>query len=215
MARYFKKFPKTYYKLNDYNEQYITNIVSRFSLEPSFRNNLVAYYPYLIKEGDTPEIIASKVYGSVERHWIVLMVNDIVDPQFDWPLPYKAFNNFVNDKYISNAGVGQTGLEWAKTTVKSYYKVVSKKIGEVTTSNEYEIDYTTYTNTPVTTIETISLPNNVPMILTTTRNTKTYYDYEEELNENKKRIKLLNPNLVQAIEQEFEDLFENGTRSAI
>ena len=41
--------------------------------------------------GDTPEIIASKYYGDPEKHWIVLLANDIINPFFDFPLNYQEF----------------------------------------------------------------------------------------------------------------------------
>lgn len=211
MAKYFKKFPKISYNLNEYNTDYITNLTTRFSIEQSLKNNVIAYYPYIVKDGDTPEIIASKLYGSVERHWVILLLNDIVDPQFDWPLPYKAFYDYVEGKYVTNAGVGQTGYQWASTNTHSYYKVITETISDVVKVKEYEIDATAYANLASSFSETISLPNSGTLNVTTTKKTKSYFEYEEEINENKKRIKLLNPDLILGFESEIEELFLNGT----
>ncbi len=86
MSKCFSYFPKTVYTLDSSNADAVTSIVSRFGFESSFKNNTAVYYEYNIQDSDTPEIIASKFYGDSEKHWVVLMLNQIVDPQFDWPL---------------------------------------------------------------------------------------------------------------------------------
>jgi hypothetical protein len=59
------------------------------------------YYTYDIQEGDTPEIIAHKYYGDSYRYWIVLFANELLDPQWDWPMTYKMFEQYLADKYPS------------------------------------------------------------------------------------------------------------------
>ena len=54
---------------------------------------------YSVKDGETPEGLAYKVYGNSNYHWIILLLNDIQNIYYDWPLSSVAFNEFVNDKY--------------------------------------------------------------------------------------------------------------------
>lgn len=210
MANFFRKYPKTNYRLSDYSEEYVTDLTLRFAFEKGLKSSVSGLFNYYVKDGDTPEIIASKIYGSVERHWIILLFNEIIDPQFDWPLSYMNFQKYVTEKYASNAGVGQTGLEWALSNTKHYYKVVTNKISDVETVNEYEIDATAYAALASSSIENFSLPNGVGLQVTTTKKTKTYYEYEDEINENKKTIKLLNPDFVPYLEIELERLILDG-----
>jgi len=86
MSKYFNYFPKTFYKLNENSNDVdtVTNITSRFGFEQTFKNNSAVYYEYDVQDSDTPEIIASKIYKDPEKHWVVLLFNDILDPQFDW-----------------------------------------------------------------------------------------------------------------------------------
>jgi len=90
MSKYFNYFPKTVYSTanNLTQTDIVTNITSRFGFEQSLRENTSAYYKYSIQDGDTPEIIASKFYGDPEKHWMVLAYNNIIDPQWDWPMEY-------------------------------------------------------------------------------------------------------------------------------
>ena len=114
MAKYFNYFPKTpYYKgRNSTSLDIVTNITTRFNFDNRFRQNAATYYKYKIKDGDTPEILASKIYGSPEKHWVILSLNNIVDPLYEWPLTNRILGKFIEMKYVGNASAGQTGLEW-------------------------------------------------------------------------------------------------------
>ena len=211
MAKYFNKFPKTYYTLESipYGLDVVTNIISRFSLEQSFKDNTSIYEKYNVKESDTPEIIASKLYDSPERHWIVLAMNDIVDPQFDWPLEYRTLISFIDSKYTANASVGQTGLNWAQQNTHSYYSI--EKRTTISTGDYLEkkvqVDANTYANVSVTT-SSITLDDGNQISVAITKETKSYYDYELEQNENKRQIKLLKPEFAYALEQELKNVFQ-------
>jgi hypothetical protein len=214
MAKYFNYFPKTYYNINDNVEslEIVTNIISRFTFESKLKENSSSFYQYEIKDSDTPEIIASKYYGSAERHWVVLMFNDIIDPQWDWPLNYRTFNEYVNrkysvPKYADTANTSVSGLSWAKnqSNIQTYFKTVTVQIPAegVTYTNKIEIDLPTYQNTAFSTTS-YTLSNSTSITETINKGIRTYYDYENELNESKRSIKLLKPDFIPAIEKEFK-----------
>jgi hypothetical protein len=210
MSKYFNYFPKTFYKLNENSNDVdvVTNITSRFGFEQSFKNNSAVYYEYDIQDSDTPEIIANKFYGSSERHWAVLMVNDIVDPQFDWPLDQRTIISYMNEKYSANASVGQSGTAWAQSNIHSYYKVETRTTNSTGTKLEskLQIDANTYANVAATTTN-LTLDDGNSITITTTKETKSYYDYEIEQNETKRTIKLLKPEFVSSIEEEIKIIF--------
>lgn len=210
MANYFSKFPKVYHSFDGFNtSQYITNLLTRFAFEQTFKTNSAAYYEYDIREGDTPEIVASKMYNSPERHWIVLLMNDMVDPQFDWPLQYETLTRFIDAKYLDNAvsnAAGQ-GLLWSKSNTYGYYRVEKQRLPDGSISvQKYQVDANTYANTTISLNNSVTLSDNAVVIFDTTKETQTYYDYELSLNENKRRIKLLKPELVEALEEELGKL---------
>jgi len=210
MAKYFSKFPKTYYTLQSlpYGVDVVTNIISRFSLEQSFKDNTSIYEKYNVQESDTPEIIASKIYDSSERHWIVLAMNDIVDAQFDWPLDYRTLITFIDSKYTANASVGQTGLNWAQQNTQAYYateKRTTIRTGDYL-EKKIQIDANTYANVSVTT-SNVTLKDGNQITIAISKETKSYYDYEMEENENKRQIKILKPEFAFALEQELKNVF--------
>jgi len=209
MSKYFNYFPKTVYSLDDTNNvDVVTSIVSRFSFENSFRDNTSVYYEYNIQDSDTPEIIASKFYGDSEKHWVVLMLNQIIDPQFDWPLDQRTIISFINEKYSANASVGQSGITWAQGNIHSYYKVETRTTNSTNTElqTKLQVDANTYANVAATTTNLL-LDDGNSITITVSKETKSYYDYEVEQNETKRTIKLLKPEFVSPIEDELRAVF--------
>jgi len=212
MAKYFSKFPKTYYTLANttYSIDVVTNIISRFSLEQSFKENTSIYEKYSVQESDTPEIIASKIYDSPERHWIVLMMNDIIDAQYDWPLEYRTLTTFINDKYTANANtaVGQTGLMWSQENTHSYYSVEKRttiRTGDFS-EKKVRVDANTYANVVTSSTNKILKDGN-EIKIDTSKESISYYTYEIDENEKKRQIKILKPDFAYALEQELKNVF--------
>ena len=209
MSKFFNYFPKTVYSLdNTNNVDTVTSIVSRFSFENSFRDNTSVYYEYNIQDSDTPEIIASKFYGDSEKHWVVLMLNNIVDPQFDWPLDQRTIISYMNEKYSANASVGQSGVTWAQANIHSYYKVETRTTNSTNTDlqTKIQVDANTYANVAATTTN-LTLDDGNSITIKVSKETKSYYDYEIEQNETKRTIKLLKPEFVSPIEDELRAVF--------
>ena len=102
---YFENFPKFAYDF-DVNGERKVLIVSDITTNVRFRkeilSNVTLYDEYDIKEGETPEIIAERLYGNSQYHWIIMLVNDRYDYIKDFPLTYTALTQYITDKY----GVG-------------------------------------------------------------------------------------------------------------
>jgi hypothetical protein len=210
MAKYFNYFPKTYYTSQSTTTENVTNIIARYAFEQAFKENTSVFYDYDIQDSDTPEIIASKIYGSPERHWLVLMMNDIVDAQYDWPLKQDTLIKYINSKYQSSANTqtGQTGLQWAQSNNHSYYRIETRTTGYNNASIEkkYEIDANTY-NSLAPTLTSVILDNGISITISISKDVKSYYVYEDEENEKKRTIKLLKPELAFTVERELKDIF--------
>lgn len=217
MAKYFNFFPKTYYSGdNSSSLDTVTNIIARFGFESSLKENSSAFYKYNIRDSDTPELIAYKYYNNAERHWLVLMFNDIIDPQYDWPLQYQPLLDFIDNKYSTasyadTANTSVSGLTWAMNVanVKSYYKYVTttNNIDGTQLIDKIELDYNTWSNTSISTTNH-TLQDGTSVTVAVTKDKITYYDYEQEVNEAKREIKLLKPEFVPQIEKEFKKIIK-------
>jgi len=97
---YFDAFPIILYdSIGDYNFKDVTNLLRRVRLRAKVKTNTMLFDTYDVKDGETPEMIADKLYGSPKLHWVVLMVNDISDRFHQWPMNAPQFNQYVADKY--------------------------------------------------------------------------------------------------------------------
>lgn len=203
---YFTDFPIALYDLTNSSNKslkLVSNLFVRTRFLPSIENESTVFYKYQISDGDTPEILASKYYGNSNRHWIILLANNITDPTYDWPLTYTNFSSYVENKYGS--------IATAKTTYHHYEKVVTKtdSVTGTITVNKYELDYNTYANLASSSTETINLKDGNTVQIVTTKNAVSYYDYEEEQNESKREIKIINAAYALQIEQELFSILTN------
>lgn len=102
---YFEKFPSMLYDFY-INGQTKVTLVTDVTRNIRFRRDVLAnvtvFDEYDIIDGETPEIIAEKVYGDSQYHWIVMLANERFDYRSDFPLPYVQLSRYVTDKY----GVG-------------------------------------------------------------------------------------------------------------
>ena len=211
MANYFKFFPKTSYFNSDSSNSLdnVTNLTMKWKFNDAFKENTLAYYDYVVKDGETPEMIAHKLYDSSERHWIILAVNDIVHPQFDWPFNTQTLIQYIEDKYIqyANTSIGETGFEWAQSNFKDYYFTEKKtiKVSGDYTERRYELTSNNY-STFINSSNDFTLDDGTEINISTTRNRKTYYEYELDLNESKRNIKLLKNEFISTLEEEFRKI---------
>ena len=118
---YFNAFPVIPYdSVGDYNFKEVTNILRRVRLRAKVKTNVMLFDTYDVKEGETPEMIADKLYGDPELHWVVLMVNDITDRFHQWPMNFSQFNQYVEDKYDDINGIHhyEVAQESGDTSIK-------------------------------------------------------------------------------------------------
>ena len=118
---YFNTFPIIPYdSIGDYNFKEVTNILRRVRLRAKIKTNVMLFDTYDVKEGETPEMIADKLYGNPELHWVVLMVNDITDRFHQWPMNFSQFNQYVADKYDDVNGIHhyEVAQESGDTSIK-------------------------------------------------------------------------------------------------
>jgi len=190
MANYFSSIPNVDYDIYGTEPKQfrsVTNIMQRVRFKPSVLENITDYYPYRVLEGERPDIVSFNTYGTVAYSYLILLINDIVDPLFDWPLPIRQFENYIIEQYGSVAT--------AQSTNKYYYQIIRAEVPKTGISErvpEYKIivDQTTYDS-----------------LDTSVKSTQNVYDWEVEQNDNKREIKLINPDFIQDIDFEVKTIF--------
>lgn len=202
---YFESIPKILTPDVNGDGIILTNLMTRSEIIPSLLNNPMIFYKYDIQDGDTPEIIADKYYGDSYRYWVVLYANQIMDPQWNWPLTNQQFDAYLINKYSSISNLPNV-LSYTQATLKEYRKTIKSidSISLVETVDTFVIDEATY-NQPIIPSANYNLPNST-VLQTITTSIVSIYDYELEQNESKRTINLINKIYVSELEQQFKSL---------
>lgn len=226
MAGYFSYFPKILYTFdkNTLNQQLITNIFARSTFLKSVAENAAVYFKYSVKDSDTPEIIAHKIYGDPFRSWIVLLFNNITDPHYGWVKPIEVLKTYIEKKYDQTLEQSKNTIHHYELTVVKTVKFNSMVISENTefytvTDKSYSYVTALLSDRVVPTVPDTSTNETVENILLTNGNTLTItssikavsnYAYEVAENEKLREIRLLDTSYIPKIESEFKQLMENG-----
>lgn len=203
MGKFFDTYPALLYDVlgtRDGTYKAGTNVLTRVKILDTIKASSSLYYDYSIQDGDTPEMIADKYYGDPELHWVVLYMNEISDPFYDWPLDYSNFIKYIKNKYGS--------IENSQTQVHHYEKILERydSTSQITTTSVVTIDLTAYNSIPDVQNNTFNLSNGTTVTETITR--KIVYAWDQELadNEAKRNIKLLRKEYVGSIKNQFQSL---------
>jgi len=228
---YFSQFPKIGYTFDFTNQgkvSAVTNIFARFRINDSVLNNSLAFYKYQVEDTDSPELIAHKEYGNAQYHWIIMMINQLNDPLFELPLPRDALERKIIKQY------GYNSISEAYSQIHHYELEVKKILSEIdgaTTetvntsivtleqynyaANAIQIKDTGTLNSEVKNITFYANNSNVnsgtvaTLTMTSTYKPVYVYDYENELNESKRQIKLLKREYIQSLILELETVLND------
>ena len=194
---FFSKFPLLAYTLDNKNTyQGVPDILRRVKFSGQLKNNDAFFDKYDVKDGETPEILADKFYGDSNFHWIILMSNDIIDPRFDWPMSFNMLNEYCKGKY------GESEVYHIHHYANQAEYVV----------NGYRLVYQESTfNNPIPIVIQSSGIFSSPIVTQnalTTLYPITNFMYEDSLNEKRRRISILKPELVSGIDSDFNKIIK-------
>ena len=104
MSNYFRQVPDFEYvsrlpdaKISDYIT--VKNLFKKGKLSEDIFQDLTIFTKYEIEGDDRPDNVANKFYDDPDLDWVVLLSNNIINIQTEWPLPQRDFDRFVLEKY--------------------------------------------------------------------------------------------------------------------
>jgi hypothetical protein len=125
MIQYFRKFPTVEYDISGSKERtLVSNILHRVRIRDVINQNMMVYNQWILEDGDSPEIIAYKYYGSTKYFWLVMFSNDVFDLYYDWLLSYDDFIAFIIKQYGS--------VQIAYQTIHHYEDILGNEIDKTT-----------------------------------------------------------------------------------
>ena len=227
---YFSKFPKTILSI-DNNSYVIEDFLRRVGISEQFKNNTVFLEDYFVRDKETPELVSQFFYGTPTYHWVILMVNNIVNLNEEWPIPDSKVTDLiylkydfeisvpdeseynVNDVVQSNSGgefvvsKTETGKVFLRSQVGKTYLTVASILENVTT----ETDGLTVTSIidPEEATHHFYDPEIGYIVdegYSVTTVSVSNYDYEVTANDNKRTVKVLSPNYIGLFTSNFARL---------
>ena len=99
---YFKDFPLTYYIFKDDPEAkliVIDDLIKSFGISEEVQNALGSFEYYHIREGQTAEELAFKLYDDPELHWLIYYMNGISNPNKEWAMDHSTLQSFIVKTY--------------------------------------------------------------------------------------------------------------------
>ncbi|MFA7407922.1 MAG: baseplate wedge protein 53 [Anaerolineaceae bacterium] len=178
MSVYFSHFPKILY-----GNQIVRDITRRTNFLDQHLSNPFLFLPYTIQDGEKPEDIAHYYYGSVDYTWLVLMSNGIFDTYTEWPMNQEVWEKYMIQKYRTQAG-------------SDHYSVIDWTRNQTITENilfHYNEELDVRVN-PETIMHTADPSGFRPIRI---------YEYEMELNEFKRNIRLVDRSKLDSVVSEF------------
>ena len=79
----------------------VKNLFKRAKLREDVYQDLSFFTKYDVLGDDRPDNVADLIYGDPTLDWVVLLSNNIVNVQSEWPLSQGDFNRYITDKYDS------------------------------------------------------------------------------------------------------------------
>jgi len=155
----FDKFPQI-----TYDGRVIQDISKRLAIHPIIKNNASIFETYIVNEGEKIEDVAVKFYNDPNLHFVIMIMNNIIDPFYDWVLSYNELLSYVDNKYATEGG--RTGIH--------HYELNGKVVDS-------------------TTVGAVSITN---------------LQYEENLNESRRKIKILRQEYIPIVRNELETILK-------
>ena len=196
MSSYFSEVPNFEYvsrlpdaKISDYIT--VKNFFKRGFLREDIFQNLAFFTKYSITGNDRPDNVAFEIYQDSTLDWLVLMANNIVNIQNEWPLSNVDFDELMLDKYGSYDTLFNGIHHYETIEVKD-----ARDVKIVNAGLKVESDYSiTFFDERAGQMKTVT--PTIPV---------TNYQYEQKVNEDKRNIYLLQPRYVQVVRDDLEDL---------
>ena len=205
MARpYFRQVPNLDYvsrvadkkSISDYIQ--VKNLFKRGKLREDIFGNLNFFTKYQILGDERPDNIAYKIYGDETLDWVILLSNNILNVQTEWPLTQNTFDEYMLEKYGSYANLNAVH-HYETIEVKNAAEIILIKQG-TRVPQDFSITY--YDALLGQEVTKTNITREV-----------TNLQYEEEIENNKRNIYILKPKYLNVIFNDLDSImpYKKGT----
>jgi len=199
MSNYFRQVPEFEYvsrlsgaNIGDYIR--VKNLFKKGKIREDIFQNLSFFEKYKIIGNDRPDNVAFEIYGDSKLDWVVLLSNNILNIQTEWPLPQTDFDAFLLNKYDDYDTLYNGIHHYETEEVKNSQGVTIVPAG-LQVDASYSVSYYDFFIEQQITTGNISIP-------------VTNYEYEEKVENDKRNIYLLKPRFLNIVLDDMDDIMQ-------
>ena len=209
---YFRELPDILYQSNLLHkvssQEYvrIKNIFRRVKIQDWIESNTNFFNRYTIKDGERPDTVAERLYGTSERDWIVILTAGITNIKNDWPLSNYDLYRYVENKYgttLNDIHHYET-IEVRDSRGRLILPAGQKVAQNFTIPTPYDASATNYyvgIRPQSNNVDYRSVNSNINPVTGVSN-----YEYETQLNESKRQIEVMKPIYLQQFLNDMREL---------
>ena len=172
----------------------VKNFFKRAKIREDIFQNLSFFQKHTVQGDDRPDNIANQFYDDPRLDWVVLLSNNIVNIQSEWPMSQSDFNTYVTEKYKDENTLYNGIHHYEANEVKNSRDVVIIPSG-VRVSVGQSVSYYDYGLKQQVIVTDVALP-------------VTNYMHEQKINDEKRNIFLLKPRYLNIVFDDLENIME-------
>ena len=201
MSNYFRKLPNLDYpsllKNRESNVDYVQtkNLFRRVKIREDLFANFMQFDKYEIVGDERPDNVSEKVYGRDDLDWVVLLSNNIIDINNEWPLSQLQLNRFLADKYTPQELVSIHHYETLELRDSKNQLILPAGL---VVDEDFNLEYLSGGQIK----STNSLVQGRPV------RAVTFFDYENDLNDQKRNINVLKRDFLGIFIKDFERIMK-------
>ena len=209
---YFRELPDILYQSNLLHkvssQEYIQikNIFRRVKIQDWIQDNVQFFNKYTIRDGERPDTMAERLYGTSERDWIIVLTAGITNIRNDWPLSNYDLYRYVEAKYGTdlNAIHHYETIEVRDNKGRLILPAGQRVDQNFTIPTPYDASATNFyvgVRPQSDNIDYRSVNSDINPVTGVSN-----YEYETQLNESKRRIEVMKPIYLQQFLNDMREL---------
>jgi len=197
MSKYFSQLPDFEYvsrlpdaKISDYIQ--VKNLFKKGKLREDIFQSVAIFEKFQIKGDDRPDNVAFDFYGDSNLDWLVLACNNVINIQSEWPLRQTDFDRYMLEKYGDYDTLFNGAHHYETTEIKDGNGIVVMPAG-LRTDSTFAFSYTDSRS------DTLFNLSNIAKAVTN-------YEYESQLEDDKRNIFLLKSRYLNIVRDDLEEM---------
>jgi len=201
MSNYFRRLPNLDYpsllKERESNTDFVQtkNLFRRVKIREDLFANFMQFDKYEVIGDERPDNVAEKVYGNDGLDWVVLLSNNIIDINNEWPMNQSQLNMFLEEKYTPQQLVSIHHYETLELRDNKNQLILPAGL---VVDADFNMEYLSGGQVK----STNSLVDGRPI------RAVTFFDYENDLNDQKRNINVLKQEFLGLFIKDFERIMK-------